>query len=154
VTSPWLQWAGRQASSLFQGIDYLELTLHPDEQSPTSATLVVHLQETWVAPQFSERSFAISGGLRITDIGFTYDGENSAQKTVTLKLSTIGDASEYTLTLLPSGGGPLGLQVHPFFGSATFVFTLSCERGDCRPLAEQPPKALRPRAAAAPRTND
>jgi hypothetical protein len=150
VTSPWLQWAGRQASSLFQGIDYLELTLLPDEQAPTSATLAVHLQETWVPPKFSEKSFAISGGLRITDIGFSYVGENSALKTVTLALSTIGDASEYTLTLLSTGG----LQVHPFFGSAAFVFTLSCERGDCRPLAEQPPKAFRPRPAADLLTKD
>ncbi|NOK36366.1 hypothetical protein HMI49_24475 [Corallococcus exercitus] len=154
MTSPWLQWSGRHGTALFQGIDYLELKLLPDEQAPTSATLVVHLQRTWVAPQFSEKSFAISGGLRITDLGFTYVGEDGAQKTVTLVLSKVGDASEYTLTLLSAGDGPSSPRVHPFFGSATFDFTLSCERGDCRPLAEKPPKAMQPRPAVDLLTKD
>ncbi|WP_437733117.1 baseplate J/gp47 family protein [Sorangium sp. So ce1335] len=150
MTTPWLRWADRQASSLFQGIDYLELVLVPDEEAPTSARLIVHLKESWGAPQFSEKSFAISGGLRITSLGIAYAGENGADRTVELDLSAVGDASEYTLTLL-SGGG---LPVHPFFASATFVFTLSCERGDCRPLAEEPPRALRPRPAVDLLTKD
>ncbi|MEZ4293404.1 MAG: baseplate J/gp47 family protein [Polyangiaceae bacterium] len=144
MTAPWLKWSDRQSSSLFQGIDYVELHLLPDEEAPTSAQLVIHLQKGgWVPPIFSEKSFSITGGLRITDIAFSYASEDSVHKTVTLDLDTIGDASEYTVTLLLAGAD----RVHPFFASATFVFTLSCERGDCRPLAEKPPRALRPRPA-------
>jgi hypothetical protein len=146
VTTPWLQWGQKQASALFQGIDYLELTLIP----PSSATLVVHLQQSWIVgppdaepPAFSRKSFTLSGGLRITELVFDYVSEDKTAQTVTLHIQGIGDASEYTLTLVDGGE----LPVHPFFGSATFVFTIDCERGDCRPLAEQPKKLQRPRPA-------
>ncbi|MFO0589347.1 MAG: baseplate J/gp47 family protein [Polyangiaceae bacterium] len=150
MSGPWLKWTDRKASTLFQGIDYLELVLLPDEKQPTQAKLIVHLQQAFVGNVFTDASFSITGGLRITDIGFDILSQNGPQKKVELQLHAIGDASEYTLSLL-SGGG---LSVHPFFGSATFVFTLSCERGDCHPLAEEPPRAHRPRPAVDLLTKD
>lgn len=142
MSAPWLDWQARQPSTLFQGIDYLELTL---ASGVSGATLVVHLQQTWTSPpkKFSEKSFAFSGGLRVVDLPFTVTGEDPAARTVTIDIDVTGDPSEYTLTLLDGAGSP----VHPFFASAQFVFTLSCERGDCRPLAELPPRPRKPRPA-------
>ncbi len=125
MSAPWLSWSGARPKTGFQGIERLQISLEPSESAPTHALLTVFLFEP--AAGLGEESFALSGGRRVREIPWSKVGEGSTS--VTLKLEVIGDHSPYTISLLDGAG----LPVDPFFASADFVFTVHCERGDCRP---------------------
>ena len=151
MSSPWLAWTTPEEDPSFQGIEYLELTLLPTPEAPTSATLVVHLQQPW-ATSFTAESLTITGGRRdaFTPADWSIASQDPVAQTLTIDLHRIGDASEHTVTLLDGAGPP----VHPFFASSRFVFVIDCERGDCRPLAEAPPKVVKQRPAVDLLTKD
>ncbi|AGP41498.1 baseplate J/gp47 family protein [Sorangium cellulosum] len=149
MSAPWLVWSEPEAQAGLQGIDYVELALLPTPEAPVEADLILHLQEAWPG-SFTEKSLSLTGGRRVTDLAFSLVAEDPVARTVTLKIHGIGDASDYTVTLLDGAG----LPVHPFFASSVFVFTVDCERGDCRPLAEEAPRPPRQRPAIDLSTKD
>lgn len=151
MSSRWLAWSDPQEDPSFQGIEYLELTLLPTPEAPQHARLVIHLQRPSPQP-FTAQSIAITGGQRVklSAADWSLVAQDPAARTLTLDLHRIGDPSDYTVTLLDGAG----LPVHPFFATSTFVFVVDCERKDCRPLAETPPKPLKQRPAVDLLTKD
>ncbi len=143
MSSRFLVWEQAEADSDFQGIDYLELNLLPTPEAPTSAQLIVHLQQNSWTGTFTSASFTLSGGKRVQSLTMTLASENPVLGTVRLDIDGVGDPSPYTLTMNDGAGMP----IHPFFSSASFTFSIDCERGDCRPLAERAPRLPREQPA-------
>ncbi|HEU4537698.1 MAG TPA: hypothetical protein VFS00_26440, partial [Polyangiaceae bacterium] len=143
MSGEWLRWAEARPRAGWQGVERLELELLP-AGSPAAARLYVHLLEAPVTPP----ALQLAGGRRLRDIAWRV--VEVAAEVVTLELAAIGDHSTYTVTLLDGGGFP----VDPFFASADFVFTIDCERGDCRPPAAEADRGVKQRPAVDLMTKD
>ncbi|MBK8258015.1 MAG: hypothetical protein IPK82_35785 [Polyangiaceae bacterium] len=145
MNAPWLVWDHPEPLGSYQGIRYVDLTLLPTPQAPTHATLIVHMLEGW-SNAYTNASFSIVDG-EGRPVTFNVAAQSIPAKTVTINLTPLDDQirshSDVVITLL-QGGGP---NIDAFFANAAFVFTIDCERGDCRPLVEKPPRRLAERPA-------
>jgi hypothetical protein len=150
VTAPWLVWDNPEALAAFQGIRYVSLTLLPTPQAPTHAELVLHLLDTWT-PLFTPASLSIVDG-EGRAVPFTLVPQSGA--TITLDLQPLPDQfhahAGVAVTLLDGGDK----RLDAFFASSTFLLTIDCERGDCRPLLERPPRVRKERPAVDLLTKD
>ena len=124
----------------WQGIERLELSIHPPGSMPAASLRVFLL----LAPSFpSEYSVRLSGPQALSFIlpplppflpFLQVDFEQIARGTYYVSLE-VNEGATY--------------PVHPFFASASFSFTIDCEAGDCRPPAE-PLRTVAPSRQASP----
>lgn len=146
MSASWLRWSGARPEAGWQGIAGLELALLPDPEAPTHAELTVRFFQP--AGGLKAADLTLSGGRRVRDLPWTLGPASGSS--VTLTIQGIGDHSTYTVTLLSGGGLPLD----PFHASADFVFTIQCERGDCRPAPIEAERERRTRPAVDLLTKD
>ena len=125
MSAPWLRWSGARPKDGWQGIARLELRPDPGAPAPTEAELIVHLFQD--AAGLRAEDFELTGGRRVRDLEWTFSPD--AARSVKLTIHGFGDHSTYAVAIL----GDRAHRIDPFFASAEFVFTIHCERGDCRP---------------------
>lgn len=135
MTTPYLSWEPDTGlDGAWQGIVSVAL----NQPLPTDpVTLEVTLNRD--ATGLDAAAVEIVGGRRITTMPYTVSFPSPRR--IDVVFDSHGDHSTYYVRLRHGGADPL----HPFFAFAAFVFTIDCERGDCREPALQAPADRKPR---------
>ncbi|HEY3256773.1 MAG TPA: hypothetical protein VGJ91_22610 [Polyangiaceae bacterium] len=139
-TAPDLSWDNPEIpAGGWQGIQRLDLRVNAPSAAPRAVLHVILLEP--LAPSFPlDFTVRISGP---QPLSFNVVPVPSAND-IEVDFDDVARGT-FFVTVVPTSPGPT--PVHPFFATASFTFSIDCERDDCRPPTTTP---LAPSAEGAP----
>ncbi len=130
-----LEWQGARLPDPWQGIRYLELG-PSDPPVPGALRLTVHMARP-VELALAATHVRVRGPEPINyTIEFPVDGMGDRIAEIHVEFAAAGGHGTWTLEL----ERPEGVLLHPFFSTASFVFAIECEAGDCQPATDEAPR--------------